>query len=118
MSNQAAYLLSFDVVSIVIAVRKNVGSDKNTALGLRTESFVAAAFDHIEKIIVLLSSVSVADAVKTAEVGAGFGRSDDVVDGNAQVSCRQINVNEHCTEFLILAQGIVKSCFKAWSNLV
>ena len=40
--DQTANLLSLNVVSVVVAVRKNIRADENTALGFGAETFVAA----------------------------------------------------------------------------
>ena len=72
--DQTADLLSLNVVSVVVAVRKNVSTDKNAALGFRAETFVTALLNHVEQVSVVLSAVTVANTVETSEVGAGFRR--------------------------------------------
>ena len=81
--DQTANLLSLNVISVVVAVRKNISTDENSALRFGTETFVAALLDHVEQVSVVLGTVTVANAVEASEVGARFCRSNDVIDRDA-----------------------------------
>ena len=82
----AAHLLRLQVVGVVVAVAQHVGADHDAALHLVAEAFGACAFVHLRECTLLargvdevLGAMTVAHAVKAAQVAAGFGRRDDVI---------------------------------------
>src|SRR5438046_2895989 len=68
--------------------RERVRAEDPPTLPLRTEVFAAGAAIRLEE-IGSLDAQAVADAVVAGEVRGGFGRLDDVVDGEAVVGQRE-----------------------------
>src|SRR5205814_10682614 len=81
-------LLRLDVVGVVVAGRERVRAEDHPALDLRAEAFAAGAAIRLEQ-VGSLDAQAVADAVVAGEVRGGFGRLDDVVDGEAVVGQRE-----------------------------
>ena len=86
-------------------MRQNVGTDHDAALDFRAKPFGPGLFVHVHQVAVLRRAVAKFHAVKAAQVGAGFGGRDDVVDGNRELGARQRHVHQGGAKFLQLAQG-------------
>ena len=85
--------MGFQVIGIVVAVRQHISANHDAAFDFAAETFGAGVAVHFFKVAELGSAVTVAHAVVTRKIGAGFGGSEDVVSGNGQGGLRQGNFN-------------------------
>ena len=104
VGDQTANPLCLQIVGIVVAVRQHIGADEDAAFDFFTKTLRTRFGVHVVEVGVVRCAIAVTHAVKTRQVGTGFGRGDHVISGYRLANRRQQDLNGFGAEFAVFSQ--------------
>src|SRR5207237_680941 len=103
---QRAHLLGLQVIRVVVARAQGIRPQHDAALHLRAKPLLPGEHVLLDQVAGSLGLISVSHAVVAGQVGAGFGRRDDVVGGQRHVAAREADLLDRAA--LRLEQAALK----------
>ncbi len=100
LDDEGAGPLGLRVVGVVVAGGERIGAQHDAALHFGTEALAAGAHVHIVEVLGVRGPVAVTHPVEAGQVGAGFGRRDEVVGGHAALHAGQAHLFAGATQGL------------------
>ena len=94
LDDQGAHFLRFSVVGVLVAGREHIGAEHDAPFDFRAKPFLAGEVIDFIQGCRSCRPFSIADAVKAGEIGGGFGRGQDVVDGNRIFGDVEIDIDD------------------------
>ena len=107
LADQATDLQRTLVVRVVVAGAEHVGAKHDSAPNLGTESFAAAFGVEVEEFLAgaWRDTPAISNSVEAGEVAGGFGGTDHVVGGDADISQGKLHVDDLGSESAVGFHG-------------